>query len=260
MAEPSHKIVSSSASVPAERTDTNSRIAHEQLVAKAKAGRIDLYFLGDSITRRWGCSDPQWAELLAHWKANFHGWNAGNFGWGGDRIENILWRIENGELEGVNPKVIVILAGTNNIGTTPGGNAKMSDIIAGYEKLIAACRAKAPKAKIVLTAIFPRNDAKNPEGRKAVLAEIAAVNAEVAKRANGQPIVYLNVNDRLADAEGTLVEGMAIDGLHMSVKGYEVWAAGLRPILTDLLGPRAEKDHAPPPTGDPSATKPDAGS
>lgn len=86
------------------------------MVAKAKSGRIDLYFLGDSITRRWGTSDKLWAESYANWKKNFWGWNAGNFGWGADSAQNILWRIENGELEGVNPKVIVLLAGTNNIG------------------------------------------------------------------------------------------------------------------------------------------------
>ena len=67
----------------AARSDRNSRLAHEQLVAKAKAGGIDLYFLGDSITRRWGCTgDPQWASMLANWKQNFFGWNAANFSWG----------------------------------------------------------------------------------------------------------------------------------------------------------------------------------
>jgi lysophospholipase L1-like esterase len=235
-----------SAAVPTPRTDQNSLAAHQQLVEKARAGGIDLYFLGDSITRRWGCSDPQWAELLQNWKQNFHGWNAGNFGWGGDRIQNILWRIENGELEGVKPKVIVILAGTNNVGDSPGDGAKIADIIAGYDLLLATCRAKAPEAKIIITAIFPRND------NKAVLGEIDSINRELAKRADGISTIFLNVNDRLADAEGNLFDGMAIDGLHLGVKGYQVWAEGLRPILTQLLGPRAETDHAPPPTGDPS--------
>ena len=81
---------------------------------KREAGRIDVYFVGDSITRRWGATD--YPELLAHWRKNFFGWNAGNFGWGADRTEHILWRLENGELDGVNPKVIVIHGGTNNIG------------------------------------------------------------------------------------------------------------------------------------------------
>src|SRR5881227_3128831 len=104
---------------PAPRTDKNSQVAHEQLVEKAKRGGIDVYFVGDSITRRWGCSDPQYADLLANWRANFFGWNAGDFGWGADQTQNILWRLENGELDGVNPKAIVILAGTNNVGPRP---------------------------------------------------------------------------------------------------------------------------------------------
>src|SRR5262245_53453598 len=81
---------------PAPRTDQNSMTAHEQLLQKAKQGRIDVYFVGDSIVRRWGALD--YPELLANWKQNFHGWNAANFGWGADRTQNMLWRLEHGEL------------------------------------------------------------------------------------------------------------------------------------------------------------------
>ena len=102
----------------APRTDQNSMIAHAQLLEKARAGGIDVYFVGDSITRRWGATD--YPDLLANWRQNFFGWNAGNFGWGADRTENILWRLEHGELDGVNPKVIVIQAGTNNVGAAAG--------------------------------------------------------------------------------------------------------------------------------------------
>ena len=84
---------------PAPRADRNSQIAHEQLLEKARKGGIDVYFLGDSITRRWGATD--YPEFLANWNTNFFGWNAANFGWGADQIENILWRVENGELDGV---------------------------------------------------------------------------------------------------------------------------------------------------------------
>jgi len=101
---------------PVARTDQNSMTAHAQLLEKAKKGGIDIYFEGDSITRRWGALD--YPEFLTNWKQNFFGWNAGNFGWGADTIQNILWRLNNGELDGVNPKVIVLLAGTNNVGRT----------------------------------------------------------------------------------------------------------------------------------------------
>ena len=96
-----------------KRTDPNSIAAHEQLLAKAKQGRIDVYFEGDSITRRWGATD--YPRFLAQWKRHFYGRNAANFGWGGDTTQNILWRLQNGELNGVSPKVIVLQAGTNNL-------------------------------------------------------------------------------------------------------------------------------------------------
>jgi lysophospholipase L1-like esterase len=232
---------------PRVRADRNSHLAHQQLLAKARSGGIDLYVLGDSIARRWGATDYQ--EFLAHWNKTFHGWNAADFGWGADRTEHILWRLENGELDGVNPKVIVILAGTNNVGREPGDEAKVADVTRGLNAIVEACRKKAPAATIVLTAIFPRND--NP----AVMPTIARINANLAKMADGKSIRFLDVNPRLADARGTLFEGMTVDGLHPSVKGYEVWAEGLRPILTELLGPPAATDHAPPPTGDPSASE-----
>jgi len=126
---------------PAPRTDRNSLIAHEQLLEKARQGGIDVYFLGDSITRRWGATD--YPEFLANWNTNFIGWNAANFGWGADLVENILWRVENGELDGVNPKVIVLLAGINNVGTVPGGEAKAENITRGLKALVNICQQKA---------------------------------------------------------------------------------------------------------------------
>jgi len=216
-------------------------------VAKARQGRIDLYFLGDSITRRWGATD--YPELLAHWKANFHGWNAGNFGWGADGTQNILWRLEHGELDGVNPKVIVILAGTNNVGREAGGDALVAEVTRGLAAVVYLCREKAPGATILLTGIFPRNDSMAP------LATIAKINANLEKLADGARVRYLNVNDRLAGKDGVLIDGMMnADKLHPALPGYQVWADALKPILTELLGPPATTDHAPPPTGDPSAT------
>ena len=236
---------------PEMRGDRNSHLAHAQLLDKSRHGKIDLYFLGDSITRRWGASD--YPDFLAHWSKNFHGWNAGDFGWGADRIQNMIWRLENGELDGVNPKVIVILAGTNNVGQEPGDDAKVADVTQGVTALVGLCRKKAPAATIILTAIFPRND------NAAVGSTIIRINANLAKLADGKTIRYLNINDRLADANGILHEGMTVDGLHPSQQGYQIWADALKPILTERLGPPALTDEAPPPTGDPSA-KPKGGS
>jgi lysophospholipase L1-like esterase len=235
---------------PIARTDQNSLTAHAQLLEKAKKGGIDIYFEGDSITRRWGAAD--YPELLANWNQNFFGWNAADFGWGADSIQNILWRLGNGELDGVNPKVIVLLAGTNNVGRTVptgGDEEKVADITRGLEAVLQVMREKAPGATIVVTGIFPRND------NMAVMPTINRINGNLSKLADGNRIRYLNINEKLADQDGKLFEGMTNDNLHPTLKGYQVWADALKPIFTELLGPPAKNDHAPPPTGDPSARR-----
>jgi lysophospholipase L1-like esterase len=246
--EPESSSQSGSASYPHPRTDPNSLLAHQQLVQKAKQGGIDLYFVGDSITRRWGASDPQYRPLLENWKTNFFGWNAANFGWGADRIENILWRLQNGELDGVNPKVIVVLAGINNVGTEPGDAEKVEDVTQGLRVLLAVCQAKAPEATVIITAIFPRND------NTAVIPTINQINRNIAQMSDGKKVRCLDINDQLADKDGRLFSGMMnADLLHPTLKAYQIWADALKPILTELLGPPAKTDHAPLPTGDPGA-------
>jgi len=226
---------------PAPRTDANSKLAHEQLLEKAHRGRIDIYFEGDSITRRWGATD--YPALLANWKQNFFGWNAADFGWGADKVQNILWRLENGELDGINPKVIVLLAGTNNL-----GNTDAAEISRGLESVVNLLRAKAPNAVIIITGIFPRNDHMD------MLPAIAQINASLARMADGKRTRYLNINDKLADADGKLFDGMMNpDKLHPGLPAYQIWADALKPIFRELLGPPAAEDQAPPPTGDPSA-------
>lgn len=236
---------------PAPRTDQNSMVAHQQLLAKAKSGRIDIYFEGDSIVRRWGATD--YPQLLANWNTNFFGWNAADFGWGADRVENILWRLENGELDGINPKVIVLLAGTNNVGNRPpadGVEAKAADVTSGIEAVLKLMQAKAPGATIILTAILPRND------NMAVMPVINRINENLAQLADGKRVRYLNINSKLADKDGSLLDGMMNpDKLHPALKGYQVWADALKPMFTELLGPPAKEDLAPAPTGDPSARK-----
>ena len=234
---------------PAPRTDQNSLMAHTDLLEKARKGRIDIYFEGDSITRRWGTSDEQYRPFLENWRQNFFGWNAANFGWGGDRVENILWRLHNGELDNVNPRIIVLLAGTNNVGNVSPvsiDDPRVADITRGIKAVLDLCRRKAPHAKIVLMGITPRND------NMAVMPIIDKVNRNIARFADGRIIRYVNINDRLADKDGKLFAGMANqDALHLDVKGYQVWADALKPIFTELLGPPAKEDQAPPPTGEP---------
>ena len=240
------------ADVAAPRTDANSQLAHTQLLEKAKKGGIDIYFEGDSITRRWGCSDAIWKANLDNWNTNFFGWNAADFGWGADNIQNILWRLDNGELDGVNPKIIVVLAGINNVGPYGAPNdAKIADITKGLKAILDICRQKAPDATIIMTGIFPRND------NMASVPGINKINENIAKFADGKKIRYLNVNDKLADKDAVwLYEGMMnSDHLHPAVKGYQVWADGLRPIFTEILGPPAKTGSRPAADGRPWSAK-----
>ena len=204
--------------------------AHAALVEKAKRGNIDLYFEGDSITRRWE------ATHKANWDQNFAGWKAADFGAGGDTTRNVLYRIEDGELDGVHPKAIVLLIGTNNIGGVPPSGSDdtlVEDVTKGVKACLDAMRKKAPNAKILLMGITPRN----ANGSTAVMPTINKVNDRIARFADDRTIRFLSINERLADENGRLYDGMTEDGLHLSNQGYQVWADAMKPILTEWLGP-----------------------
>ena len=224
---------------PAARNDDATWVSkHTELVEKAKRDNIDLYFEGDSITRRWE------ATHNANWDQNFGGWRAADFGAGGDRTQNVLYRIEHGELDGVNPKVIVLLIGTNNVGFVPvkgSDEALVEDITKGIKACLDVFQQKAPKAKILLMGITPRNT----NGSTALMPTINKINQRIAKFANNKRIKYLNINDTLADNDGKLYEGMTDDGLHLTDKGYQIWADAMKPLLIKWLGPPAKSPTAP---------------
>lgn len=229
---------------PQERTDANSRLAHQQLVAKAGQGTIDVYFVGDSITRRWGATD--YPQLLAHWRENFFGWNAGNFGWGGDSTQHILWRLQHGELKGVRPKVFVVLAGTNNLPSLKSID-EVDAVARGVMEIVKTCRQAAPDATIVLMGVFPRHDV--PDATK----KVERLNRLLEKGADGKQVRFVDLHDKFVDEQGQLRAGLFPDKLHPALPAYQIWAEALKPILTEVLGPPAKTDSAPPPTGDPSA-------
>jgi lysophospholipase L1-like esterase len=202
---------------------------HKTFVTKAAAGNIDLYMEGDSITDFWQ------TRFKANWDKNLAGWKAADFGISGDRTQNLLYRIANGELDGVNPKVIVLLIGTNNLATNAVyGDNTVEDTAKGVTAVVDALKAKAPSAKILLIGIFPRND---PKAGPNIWQRINAVNDIISKLDDGKTVKYLNFNDKLADADGKLFPGvMNSDNLHPSDKGYTIWFEAMQPILTDWLG------------------------
>ena len=236
-----HDIPGRADSLAIQRADEKSRAAHERLLAKAKQGRIDVYFIGDSITRRWGATD--YPEYLDYWRQRFHGWNAANFGWGGDTAENVLWRLQNGELDGVCPKMIIAQVGTNNLSKLPITEEMKESLEQAVAAILATCRDKAADASICLFGIFPRNDIQLP------ISELNEINQRLRRCAIEHNAMFVDINDQLLDENGRLKAGATVDGLHLSLQGYQIWADAISPILERQLGPRSEVDHAPPPTG-----------
>jgi lysophospholipase L1-like esterase len=194
---------------------------HESFLKRVKEGKIDLLFLGDSITEGWGQN--------AVWQKSYGPLNAANFGIGGDTTENVLWRIQNGEIEGISPKVIVLLIGTNNFGLEghqPDGVAK------GIATIVQSLRKKLPSSKVLLLAIFPRDEKPGTESRN----RIKKVNDQIAPLDDRKNVRYLDIGPKLANPDGTLSKDIMPDFLHLSEKGYQIWADAMDPLLKQLMG------------------------
>lgn len=214
--------------------------AHESFLARGKAGPIDLLFLGDSITAGWTPANNARAHI---WEAYYGKSQPANFGIGGDQTQHVIWRIENGELDGISPKVTVLMLGTNNTGLGPTGHTA-AEIAAADKKIVQLIRAKIPGTKVLLLAIFPRGARKNPEGivTEAAVNEalrrmdiINAVNAELAKLDDGKNVRFLDINAAFLGQDGKIPFSIMPDQLHPNTAGYQLWADAMKPLLTEML-------------------------
>lgn len=223
------------ADVPVERRDRTGHFLrqHESFLARGRSGPVDLLFLGDSITAGWARVPHIWDRYYGHRRA-------ANFGIGGDRTQHVLWRIENGELDTIAPKVVVLMLGTNN-----SGSHSAAEIVAAMEKLVGAIRTKVPETKVLLLAIFPRGPRKDAEGRLTSGAEadaarrmrvIAEVNAGLARLADGRYVRFLDVGGVFLGQDGRIPFSIMPDQLHLSPAGYQLWADAMEPVLKELLG------------------------
>jgi beta-glucosidase len=208
--------------IPATRsTPTNWLSRHEGFVKEAKAGGIDLLFMGDSITDYWRNKGK------TIWDKYYGKRHAANFGIGGDRTQHVLWRIENGELDNIDPKVIVLMIGTNN------SNSDSSDQIAeGVETIVGEMRAKCPKSKILLLAVFPRN---KPADTPEQLERIRQVNERIAKLSDGKAVIFLDINHVFLGPDGKVPADIMPDFLHPNEHGYQLWADAMEPTLDKML-------------------------
>jgi lysophospholipase L1-like esterase len=194
---------------------------HENFLKRAKEGKMDLLFLGDSITEGWGNN--------AVWQKSYAPLNAANFGIGGDTTENVLWRILNGEIEGLSPKVAVLMIGTNNFGLE--GHAP-ADVAKGITTIVQTLRKKLPTTKILLLGIFPRDEKPNTESRK----KIQKVNEQIAGLDDKKNVRFLDIGPKFTNPDGSIAKEIMPDFLHLSEKGYQIWADAMDPLLKQLMG------------------------
>ena len=210
--------------------DANWMKRHEGFLARAKKGNVDVLFIGDSITAGWdgNAGKKVWAE-------KFDKWNAANFGIGGDRTQHVLWRVTEGkELDGIDPKVIVMMIGTNNFGSnTP------EQIADGVKAILGEFHKQKPKAKVLLLGVFPRSGKKPADPMVVTKDELntktPAVNALLAKFDDGKTVKYLDIGEKFLDDKGGLPKATMPDFLHLSEKGYAIWADAIAKTVEEMV-------------------------
>jgi beta-glucosidase len=202
---------------------------HESFNQKVQAnqGNIDLVFIGDSITQGWeGRGKMVWETYYGHRKAL-------NLGIGGDRTQHVLWRLDHGNMDGIQPKVAVVMIGTNNSGDDRNTANEMVD---GVTAVVEKLRAKSPDTKILLLAIFPRGETFNDQRGK-----ILQVNQAIRKLQDNKHVFFLDIGHRFMDKNGVIPKAIMPDFLHFSTAGYGVWAQAIESKLASLLGDEAVK-------------------
>jgi len=210
--------------LPLPDTDKQWMGKHNSLTSLvAQASRkppLDIYFLGDSITEFW----PEIAKGV--WDTEFSGKRVFNAGVSGDLTQNILYRITYGEFDHIAPKVVVVLAGTNNLGLYP--QLPPDDVARGIRRIVGTLHAKSPTSKILVLSILPSGD-------QILCNRILETNRRVQEVNDGKSVVYLDIYSAFVGTDGRFLAGASLDGTHLSAKGYQIWADAMRPTLQKLL-------------------------
>ncbi len=212
---------------PSSATDPLSRGAdgwwmksHEDFLERLKPGTTELIFIGDSITQGWGGGAGR-----AVWDRYYAPRKAVNLGIGGDRTQHVLWRLDHGELDGIHPKVAVVMIGTNNISTN-----SPDEIAAGIKLVVGRVRDKLPKTKVLLLGVFPRS--ATPDARRD---RVRAINEKIKSLDDGQFVKYLDLASTFVNPDGTISREVMPDYVHLSPKGYRLWAEAIEPTLWELM-------------------------
>jgi len=182
-----------------------------------------LLFIGDSITQGWEGDGAKevWTQFYGPRKAV-------NLGIGGDRTQHVLWRLENAPLDGLSPKAAVVMIGTNN---SNGEDNTPGQIAEGVAAIVSKLRERLPQTKILLLAIFPRGENFNAQRGK-----LAQINQVLQKLDDAKNVFYLDIGHRFLSSDGILPAEIMPDYLHLSPRGYRIWAEAIEPKLKQLLG------------------------
>lgn len=200
---------------------------HADFLDRGKEGPVGLLFLGDSITHAWDRHIELWEEAWGDY-------DPANFGHGGDRTQHVLWRIHQGELDNIAPKVVVLLIGTNNLAANTA-----DEIVAANQSIVALIQEKLPETKVLLLAIFPRGPRTGWSGKvdphEEYMRKINAINPQLAQMDNGDTIRFLDLGPKLMSADGTIAKAIMPDQLHLSAAGYEIWVEGMKPLVDEMM-------------------------
>jgi beta-glucosidase len=220
----SPRVLAHSAVEPAPRTDDFWQRRHQSINANvADAGeKAQVIFIGDSITQGWeGAGREVWANHYARR-------NAVNLGIGGDRTQHVLWRLDNGNLQGLKPKAAVVMIGTNN---SNGEDNTVEQNADGVGAIVRKLREKLPATRVLLLAIFPRSENPSPQRGK-----IQQVNQILQKLADDEHVFWVDFGHKFLREDGTIPRDLMPDYLHLSPAAYAIWAESIEPELASLLG------------------------
>jgi len=199
---------------------------HAAFVEEASAGGIECLLMGDSITDWWRRGG---AELYS---SLFEPLGCANFGISGDRTQGVLWRMENGELEGYAPKLMMLMIGTNNLSGRIGPPNTPAEIAMGIAAIVTKFRTTFPDAKVLLLGVFPRG----AEPTSAYREPIRRINELIANLDDGEWVRFMDIGDHFLEPDGSISEEVMPDGLHPSTRGYEIWAEAVMPTFREMMG------------------------
>jgi len=204
--------------IPVPMTKPGWMERHESMNTKARQGKIDLIYIGDSIVQRYeGVGKHVWDHYYASR-------NALNLGISGDRTQHVIWRLDHGNIEGINPKLAIVMIGQNN-----GGHNTASEIAEGVTEVVKIIRTKLPKTKILLLGIFQRREKPTPE--RAVLAEANTIISKLADTSTS----YMDINSVFVQPDGTIPASLMPDFEHPSELGFKRWAEAIEAKVAELM-------------------------